>query len=98
MVDHFIKYEWTVPLKDKIAKILWVHSKKYIIIYHVPTTLQTDNGTEFENNIMNQFWLKRNIQYILGLLIISNTWCCRRAYITDQDFLNTSKELPQRLL
>ena len=29
--------------------------KKYITINIVPTTLQTDNGAEFENNIMNQF-------------------------------------------
>ena len=40
--------------------------KKCITTFNVPTTLQTDNGTEFENNIMNQFWLERNIQHIFG--------------------------------
>ena len=29
--------------------------KKCITINIVPTIPQTDNGTEFENNIMNQF-------------------------------------------
>ena len=38
-------------LKNKTTKIYLVHSKCI-------TTLQTDNGTEFENNIMNQFGLR----------------------------------------
>ena len=26
--------------------------------------MQTDNGTEFKNSIMNQFWLERNVKHI----------------------------------
>ena len=47
----FMKYGWIVLLKDKTTKICQVHSKCII-------TMQTDNATEFENNIMNQFGLR----------------------------------------
>ena len=43
----------------------WMHLN-CITTHNVPTTLQTDNRTEFENILMNQFWLERNIQHIVG--------------------------------
>ena len=49
MVDHFTKYGWIIPLKDKTAKNVLGAFKRCI------TTLQTDNGTEFKNSIINQF-------------------------------------------
>ena len=42
--------------------------KKCITTFNVPTTLQTDNGTEFENNIMNQFWLEKYSAYFWNFL------------------------------
>ena len=47
IVDHFIKYGSIVSLKDKTSKNMLGTFRKYI------TTLQTDNGTEFENSTMN---------------------------------------------
>ena len=57
MIYHFIKYGWIVLLKDKTTKNILGASKMYYN-HNVPTTLQTDNGTEFENSIMNQFNLR----------------------------------------
>ena len=54
------------PVEGQNGKNILSAFKKCIKINIVPTTLQTDNGTEFENNIMNQFWLERNIKYIFG--------------------------------
>ena len=45
-----IKYGWIIMLKNKTTKIYQVHSKCII--------MQTDNGTEFEINIMNQYGLR----------------------------------------
>ena len=33
---------------------------------YVPTNMQTDNGAEFKNSIINQFWLEKNIQHIFA--------------------------------
>ena len=38
--------------------------QKYITTFNVPTTLQTDNGTEFIYN--EQIFLHLNIQHIFG--------------------------------
>ena len=72
MVDHFTKYGWIIPLNDKTAKNMLGAFKKCITTQNVPTTLQTDNGTEFKNSIMNQFWLEKNIQLFLELLKTHN--------------------------
>ena len=66
MVDHFTKYGRIIPLKDKTTKNVLGAFKKCITTHNAKTTLQTDNGTEFKNNIMNHLWLERNIQHIFG--------------------------------
>ena len=73
IVDHFTKYGWIIPLKDKTVKNVLGAFKKCITTHNVPTTLKTDNATEFKNSIMNQFWLERNIRIFLKFLIIHNT-------------------------
>ena len=47
MVNHITKLRWVVLLKDKTKKIKDAF-RKCITIHNVPTTLQRDNGTEFE--------------------------------------------------
>ena len=42
------------PVEDKQQKYNGF-IRKCITTFNVPTTLQTDNGKEFENSIMNQF-------------------------------------------
>ena len=67
--------------------------KKCITTHNVPTTLQTDNGTEFKNSIMNQFWFERHIQHILGTPYNPQHQGAVEAFNrTVQDFLTLAKE------
>ena len=47
MGDHFTKYSWIVPLKDKLQKYAGC-IQKGITTKNVPTTPQTDKRTEFK--------------------------------------------------
>ena len=63
MVDHFTKYGRIEILKEKkkTAIIILRAFKRWIRTHYIPTVLQTDNGTEFKNKIMNQFCQENNI-------------------------------------
>ena len=54
------------PFEGQNGKNILGTFKKCITTHNIPTTLQIDNWTEFENNIMNKFWLAKNIQHIFG--------------------------------
>ena len=93
MVDHFTKYGWIIPLKDKTAKNVLGAFKKCITTHNVLATLQTDNGTEFKNSITNQFWLERNIQHIFGTPYNPQHQGAVKAFNrTVQDFLTLAKD------
>ena len=55
MVDHFTKYGWIVPLKDKTSLTVLKVFRKWITTHNTPMILQTDNGEEFKNKIISQF-------------------------------------------
>ena len=93
MVDHFTKYGWIIPFKDKTSKNVLGAFKKCITTHNVPTTLQIDNGTEFKKRIMNQFWFERNIQHIFGTPYNPQHQGAVEAFKrTTQDFLIPAKE------
>ena len=64
MIDNFIKFGWTVPLKNKNAQttkdsfeILLMKSKIK------PKLIETDRGKEFYNSIFQTFSNKNNIKH-----------------------------------
>ena len=66
MVDHFTKYGWIVPLKDKKAENILIAFKKWVTTHNVPLSLQTDNGTEFKNSLLTEFCKQMKIKQIFG--------------------------------
>ena len=66
IVDHFSKYGWVVVLTNKksktVLKVIWECLK----ITGKPTILQTDNGGEFNNELLKKFLEQNNIQYVRG--------------------------------
>ena len=67
MVDQFIKYGWIVPLKDKISLTVLRAFRKWTTTHNTPMILQTDNGAELKNKIVNLFCSERNAQQIYGV-------------------------------
>ena len=59
MVDHFTKYDWIEPLKDKTLLTVLRAFSKWITTHNIPMILQTDNGAEFKNKIIMQFCSER---------------------------------------
>ena len=67
MVDHFTKYCGVVPLKNKTSLTVLRTLRKWITTHNIPMILQTDNGTEFKNKIINRFCFEKNLQQIYGV-------------------------------
>ena len=68
----FTKYGSIVLLKDKTEKYILSAFEKCITTFNIPTTLQTDNGTELEK-YSKKFYLKEIFNIFLELLIVSNS-------------------------
>lgn len=55
MVDHFTKFAWAVPPKDETVKTTAkVLSTKVIQQFGVPKRLLSDQGPNFETNLMKE--------------------------------------------
>ena len=63
ITDHFSKFGWTVPLKNKNAQTT-KSSFEIILIksQRKPTILESDRGKEFYNNFFQVFPNKNNIK------------------------------------
>ena len=51
--DHFTKYCWTKPLEHKEAKEVYESIREIFLTFGPPHILQSDNGTEFVNHLIN---------------------------------------------
>ena len=60
MIDHFKRYGWILPLKDKTSLTVLRAFRKWITTHNTSMILQTDNWAEFKNkyNIQILFWKK----------------------------------------
>ena len=67
MVDHFTKYGWIIPLNDKKAETILRALKKCVTTHNIPDWLQTDNGREFKNDILEKFCESKGIAKIYGV-------------------------------
>ncbi|KAJ8020517.1 hypothetical protein HOLleu_40127 [Holothuria leucospilota] len=61
-IDIFSKYAWARVLKNKTGKSI-VNAFQSIFKERQPKSLQTDKGTEFKNQLFQQFLRKNNIHF-----------------------------------
>ena len=67
MVDHFTKYGWIIPLNNKKAVTILRAFKKWVTTNNILDWLQTDNGREFKNDILEKFCESKGIDRIYGV-------------------------------
>ena len=63
IIDNFIKFGWTVPIKYKNAQTIKDSFENIMIISErKPNLIETDRGKEFYNNIFHDFLNKNKIK------------------------------------
>ena len=63
IIDNFIKFGWTVPLKNKNAQTIKDSFENILITSkRKPNLVESDRGKEFYNNIFQDFLNKNNIK------------------------------------
>ena len=63
VIDHFSKFGWTIPLKNKYAQsITDAFSQIVKSTKRKPNLFQTDDGKEYVNKIFNEFLNNHNIK------------------------------------
>ena len=62
-IDVSSKYAWAIPLKNKTGTTLVSAFKTILSSNWEPTFPQTDDGTEFKNNVFQQFLKDNGIKF-----------------------------------
>ncbi|CAF2221060.1 unnamed protein product [Rotaria magnacalcarata] len=65
-IDHFTKYLYAVPLKDKTAETV-VYTLERVVFQgclQLPSRILADNGPEWDNTLYRQMLIRNNIQPI----------------------------------
>ena len=63
IIDHFSKFGWTIPLKNKNAQTIKDSFENILISSkRKPNIIESDRGKEFYNNIFQDFLNKNNIK------------------------------------
>ena len=65
-VDHFSKYRWTEFVENKEASTVAVKLEYFFNFFQPPKHFQTDNGREFENQIIHDLCNRKSIKFIHG--------------------------------
>ena len=65
-IDHFSKFYWGYLIRDKTAKTTLNKIKNFIAINKKPVIIQTDNGLEFKNKMLETFLKEQGIKHILS--------------------------------
>ena len=55
MINHFTKYSWLYPLKNKQAEHVLECLSQFCWQFGSPQKIQNGNGREFKNSLMSQF-------------------------------------------
>ncbi|CAF1981662.1 unnamed protein product, partial [Rotaria magnacalcarata] len=65
-IDHFTKYMYTVPLKNKTSDTIVQALEKVVFqrCLQLPSRIQSDNGPEFDNTLYRQMLVRYNIKPI----------------------------------
>jgi len=65
-IDHFSKYKWTELIENKEAETVTARLEYIFNFFRAPKILQTDNGKEFDNPILNNMCKRKNVKLIHG--------------------------------
>ena len=65
-IDHFSKFYWGYLLRDKSADSALRKIKNFIGIFKKPVIIQTDNGKEFKNKLLEKYLNDEEIKHILS--------------------------------
>ena len=92
-VDHLSKFACSRVIKHKTKEVVLAAIKEIFTIMGVPKILQSNNGGEFKNSILDQYLSKINVWHIFGSPYHPQSQgsveACNR---TIQDFLVSSKD------
>ena len=64
IIDYFSKYMGSFPVSDNNGKNALLSIKEFCIYIGFPKILQTDNGPEYCNNLIDTFCAENNIKHI----------------------------------
>jgi hypothetical protein len=64
IIDHFSKWMWSYPLKEKTAFEAVKCIKSFVYSFGKCNKLHTYNGLEVKNNLMDEFCAQYNIRHI----------------------------------
>ena len=66
IVDHFSKWLWSYPVKNKTAVEALTCFKKFIFSFGRSNKLHTDNGAEFKNTLFDNFCKENGILHVFS--------------------------------
>ena len=89
VIDNFIKFGWTIPLKNKIAQTIKDSFENTLISSkRSPNLIESDRGKAFHNNVFQDFLNKNNIK------IYSRN--CSYGAVFAERFIRTIRDLLKR--
>ena len=66
IIDSFSKYLKSYVIIENNAENILICLKDFCFFVGIPNILQTDNGIEYKNNILNNFCLETNINHVFS--------------------------------
>ena len=63
-IDHFSKFYWGFLIRDKTAETTLHKIKNFIGIFKKPKIIQTDNGKEFKNRLLENYLEETEIKHV----------------------------------
>ena len=63
-IDHFSKFYWAYLIREKTAETTLCKIKLFIAINKKPIIIQTDNGLEFKNKLLENYLKNEGIKHI----------------------------------
>ena len=92
-VDHLSKFACSRVIKNKTKEVVLAAIKEIFTVMGVPKILQSDNGWEFKNSLLEKYWSKVNVRHIFGSPYHPQSQGSVEAYNrTIQDFLISTKD------
>ena len=66
VVDHFSKFMWSYAITNNNAKNILIILKQFIFSFGTPEILQSDNGSEYKNELISNFCVENKIKQIFS--------------------------------
>ena len=99
-IDHFSKFYWGYLIRDKTANTTLNKIKNFIGINKKPVIVQTDNGLEFKNKLVENYFKNEGIKHIFSRAHHPQTNGCLERYHRElhkfmKNFLNEKKNFDE---